>query len=155
MSIVDHMNREQLLQMQASARVYQARADSIFQEWGFRAPQPTLGQDPEDYRRDLAVMAKKQLPCGHELRKVKLWKLPKDVFETFEPQVYSACAEAAKRPDSVTPGEIREVVRINPQNGHKEIHFLGNESFVRKMGREGRRVVSFMHRYNTSGVAFR
>jgi hypothetical protein len=155
MAIVDHMNREQLLQMQASARVYQARADSIFQEWGFRAPQPTLGQDPEDYRRDLAVMAKKQLPYGHELRKVKLWKLPKDVFETFEPQVYSACREAAKRPDSIPPGEIREVVRINPQNGHKEIHFLGRESFVKDMGRPGRRVVSFMHRYNTSGVAFR
>jgi hypothetical protein len=87
MSIVDHMTRDQLLQMQASARVYQGRADSVFQEWGFRAPAPSLGQDPEDYRRDLAVMAKKQLPDGHVLRKIKLWKLPRDVFETFEPQV--------------------------------------------------------------------
>jgi hypothetical protein len=154
-SIVDHMTREQLLQLQASARVYQARADSVFQEWGFRAAAPTLGQDPEDYRRDLAVTAKKQLPYGHELRKVKLWKLPRDVFEVMEPQVYAACREAASRPDSVPPGEIREVVKIDPKNGHKEIHFLGRESFVRQMGREGRRVVSFMHRYNTSGVAFR
>jgi hypothetical protein len=158
MSIIDHMTRDQLLQMQASARVYQARADSVFQEWGFRAPAPTIGQDPQDYRRDLAVMAKKQLPYGHELRKMKLWKLPRDVFETFEPQIYNACREAANRPDSVPPGEMREIVKINPQNGHKEIHFLGRESFVtdpRYGHRPGRQVVSFVHRYNTSGVAFR
>jgi len=50
---------------------------------------------------------------------------------------------------------MREVVKINPTNGHKEIHFLGRESFVKDFTRPGRRVVSFMHRYNTSGVAFR
>jgi hypothetical protein len=155
MSIMSSMTREQLLQVQESARVYQARADSVFEEWGFRAPAPTLGQDPQDYRRDLCVMAKKQLPYGHELRKMKVWKMPKDVFEVFEPQIYDACREAASRPDSVAPGEIREVTRINPQNGHKEVHFIGNESFVRDMMRPGRRVVSFMHRYNTSGVAFK
>jgi hypothetical protein len=155
MSVIDKMTREQLLQAQASARVFQAKADSVFQEWGFRAPAPVIGQDPQDYRRDLAIMAKRQLPHGHELRKVKLWRLPRDVFETLEPQVYAACRDAASRPDSVPPGEMREVVRINPQNGHKEIHFLGRESFVKDFTRPGRRVVSFMHRYNTSGVAFR
>ena len=155
MALADHMTREQLLRMQASARVYQARADSVFQEWGFRAQAPTLGQDPEDYRRDLAVTAKRQLPYGHELRKIKLWKLPRDAFEVMEPQVYAACKQAASRPDSVPPGEMREVTRINPQNGHKEVHFIGNESFVKDMMRPGRRVVSFMHRYNTSGVAFK
>jgi hypothetical protein len=143
MALVDKMTREQLLQAQASARVYQARADSVFQEWGFRAPAPSLGQHPEDYRRDLAVMAKKQLPYGHELRKVKLWKLPRDAFEVMEPQVYAACKQAASRPDSVAPGEMREVTRINPQNGHKEIHFLGTTSFVKEFTRPGRRVTSF------------
>jgi hypothetical protein len=152
---MDNMTRDQLLQAQASARVYQARADSVFQEWGFRAPAPVIGQDPEDYRRDLAVMAKRQLPHGHELRKMKLWRLPRDVFETYEPQVYNACREAASRPDSVPPGETREIVKVNPQNGHKEVHFLGRESFVKDFTRPGRKVVSFMHRYNTSGVAFR
>ena len=117
--------------------VYQARADSIFEAWGFRAPAPTLGEDPEDYRRNLAVMAKKQLPHGHELRKLKLWKMDKYVFGKFEPQIYSACRDAASRPDSVPPGEIREVVKIDPQNGHKEIHFIGTTSFVKDIGRPG------------------
>jgi hypothetical protein len=146
MSIIDHMTRDQILQMQASARVYQARADSVFQEWGFRAPAPTIGQDPQDYRRDLAVMAKKQLPYGHDLRKMKFWQMPKDVFEVFEAQVYAACREAASRPDSAAPGEVREVVKINPQNGHKEIHFIGTTSFVTDPSygyRPGRRVKSF------------
>jgi hypothetical protein len=143
MSVIDKMTREQLLRMQASARVYQARADSVFQEWGFAARAPTLGEDPQDYRRDLAVTAKRQLPYGHELRKIKLWKLPKDAFEVVEPQVYNACRDAASRPDSVAPGEMREVTRINPQNGHKEIHFLGTTSFVKDFTRPGRRVTSF------------
>jgi hypothetical protein len=152
---VDQLTRDDLMRMQNSARVYQERADSVFQQWGFRAPAPPLGQDPQDYRRDLAVMAKRQLPYDHQLRKIKLWKLPRDAFETLEPQVYDACREAANRPDSVPPGEMREVTRINPENGHKEIHFIGDTSFVKDFTRPGRKVVSFMHRYNTSGVAFR
>jgi len=138
-----------------SARVYQARADSVFQEWGFRAPAPAIGEGPEDYRRELAIRAKRQLPYGHEMRIKNLRKLPRDVFEAFEPQIYQACREAAKRPDSAAPGELREVVKVNPLNGHKEITFLGREHFVREMGRPGRLVVSFLHRFNTSGVAFR
>jgi hypothetical protein len=155
MSIIDHMTRDQLLQMQASARVYQARADSVFQEWGFRAKAPTLGEDPEDYRRDLCVTAKKQLPDGHKMRIKNLRTLPRDVFEAFEPQVYNACREAASRPDSVPLGEMREITRIDPKTGHKEIHFIGQRSFTDDFLRPGRRVVSFMHRYNTSGVAFK
>jgi hypothetical protein len=151
----DQLTRDDLMRMQNSARAYQARADSAFEPWGFRAPAPPLGQDPEDYRRDLAVKAKRQLPYGHELRRVKLWDLSRAAFEALEPQVYTACAEAAKRPDSVPPGEMRAVTKINPANGQKEVHFIGDTSFVKDMGRPGRKVVSFMHRFNTSGVAFR
>src|SRR5215471_5373754 len=107
---IESMTHDDLLRMQASARIYQARADSVFEAWGFRAPAPALGQDPEDYRRDLCVKAKKQLPYDHQFRKMKLWKMPRDVFETFEPQIYAACREAATRPDSAAPGEMREVV---------------------------------------------
>jgi hypothetical protein len=35
----------------------------------FTRKAPTLGEDREDYRRDLAVMAKKQLPDGHPARR--------------------------------------------------------------------------------------
>jgi hypothetical protein len=38
----------------------------VFAEWGFRAPEPTINANPEDYQRDLAVMAKKQLPYSDD-----------------------------------------------------------------------------------------
>jgi hypothetical protein len=155
MSIMSSLTRDQLLQVQESARVFQARADAAFEPWGFRAPQPLIGQDPQDYRRELCIMAKRQLPYGHKLRIKNLKKLPRDVFEVYEPEIYDACREAASRPDSVAPGEIRQIVKHNPTTGHREVHYIGGESFVKDMGRPGRRVVSFMHRYNTSGVAFR
>ena len=45
--------REQLLQIQASARVYQARADDAFAPWGMRAPEPVIGVSADHYRRKL------------------------------------------------------------------------------------------------------
>ena len=43
MSVIDHMSREELMQVQASARVYQERADNALQPWDIRAPAPVLG----------------------------------------------------------------------------------------------------------------
>jgi hypothetical protein len=146
---------EQRMRLQSRAKEYQARADEAFCEWGFRAPQPTLDCNPEDYRRDLCVMAKKQLPYSddrpspdstatfRDLRKLKLWSMPAEVFAAFEPQIYDACAKAVARNDTVPAGEMREVIRIDPRTGHKEIRFYGRRSFVADLGRPGRRVVKF------------
>jgi hypothetical protein len=60
-----------------------------------------------------------------------------------QPQIYDACAKAVAHNDTVPPGEMREVVRINPENGFKEIRFYGQRSFVADLGRPGRRVVKF------------
>jgi hypothetical protein len=103
----------------------------------------------------LCVKAKRQLPYDHQLRRVKLWDLSRAAFEALEPQVYTACRDAANRPDSVPVGEMRKIEVVNPQNGQKEVHFIGQESFVKQFTRPGRKVVSFLHRFNTSGVAFR
>jgi hypothetical protein len=39
-------------------------------------------------------------------------------------------AFAGTRPDSAAPGELREVVHINPANGQKTVEFKGTRSFV-------------------------
>ena len=49
------MTRDQILQMNASARVYQERYDTAFEPWGVRVRAPVLGEDIHSYRRDLAV----------------------------------------------------------------------------------------------------
>jgi hypothetical protein len=137
------MSREQLLQVQASARIYQARADDAFQSWGMRAPAPVIGEDPEDYRRRLMIRAKKQLPEGHELRQVTVNQLPAETLNIYEPMFYDACKKAGNTADSAAPNGLRMVERINPANGQRMIEFLGTRSFVHDFKSPVRRVVSF------------
>jgi hypothetical protein len=152
---LEQLRYEKEMRQRSIARSYQACADAVFAEWGFRAPEPTINANPEDYRRDLCVMAKKQLPYSNdrpspdspatfrELRKLKLWSMSPDVFARFEPMIYDACAKAVARNDTVPPGEMREITRIDPKNGHKETRFYGQRSFIADLGRPGRRVTSF------------
>jgi len=102
-----YLNREQMLQQDQSLRAYQQRADDAFSTWGFRAPAPSLSDDPrypERYRRELLYLAKKRLPENHELRKFQVKHIPFDAFQVVEPQIYQPCREAACRPDSVPMG---------------------------------------------------
>jgi hypothetical protein len=145
---------ERAMRQRSIARSYQQRADSVFAEWGTRAKQRVEGQDPEDYRRDLCVQAKKLLPYSddrpapdlptfRELRRLKLWSLDRSAFEATEPMIYRAAAVAYARDDTTAPGELREVVKVDPVTGHKEVRFYGRQSFVADLTRRGRRVVKF------------
>jgi hypothetical protein len=61
------MTREQLLQLQSVARLYQERYDRAFESWGLKAPAPAFCDSAEavnDYRREQAVRAKKLLPLS-------------------------------------------------------------------------------------------
>jgi hypothetical protein len=136
------MNREQLLQAHASARVYQARYDEAFAPWGMRAPEPVVGEPVDDYRRKLAVKAKKLLPDGNELRPVQFRSLENDVLEVFEPRLIKECKESAYRADSVPLGTMRRVEEID-SNGHKMVKWIGQQCFVRDMMIPGRRVLGF------------
>jgi hypothetical protein len=142
MSVIDHMSREELMQVQASARVYQERADNALQPWDIRAPTPVLGEDPAKYRRDLAVKLKKQLPDEHKLRQVQYRGLDDAALSVFEPQLYHAVHDEARNPATVPAGEFRRVVNIDT-NGMKIVEFIGQESFVKAFTRPGRRVMSF------------
>src|SRR6516164_10496050 len=94
---LEQLRYEREMRQRSIATSYQQRADSVFAEWGTRAKQRVEGEDPEDYRRDLAVQAKKLLPYSddrpspdspatfRELRRLKLWGMPANVFARFEP----------------------------------------------------------------------
>jgi hypothetical protein len=123
-------SREHLLDVQATARQYQARADDALSTWNMRAPQYTAGESLMDYRRRLARLAQRQLPDDHELRGVRLKRLDDDVFVPFEPQIFAATKEAGKRNDSAAPGQMRMVEEVDPQNGQKSIRWLGTRSFI-------------------------
>jgi hypothetical protein len=136
------MTREQILRQQASGRVFQERYDNALQPWDQRAPAPVLGENIDTYRRNTLVKMKKLLPEGHELRQVQIRQISNDVLDVFEPQILQACRAEAYNAASVPLGEMRRVIELDP-NGLKIVSYIGQESFVREMGRPGRRVTSF------------
>jgi hypothetical protein len=151
------LTRDQALRMQASARVYQERYDSALQPWDLRAPAPVLGQPIEEYRWKLARLAKHQLPEDHELRKIQYRRLDTAIFDNFEPELLQAVQSAAYDPSSVPLGQFRKVTEV-ASDGLKIVRWIGQESFVKDMGRPGRRVVSFQTphgRVNASGLPVR
>jgi hypothetical protein len=118
----------------------QAKADSVFSSFGQRAPRPMEGEHLEDYRCRLATKLK-----GHSKAwsNVKLSKLPAEAFQIAEGQIYADAATAAANPIDLAAGELREVQKVDPATGLRTIVFYGKESFVKSMGRPGRRVQSF------------
>jgi hypothetical protein len=63
--------------------------------------QSAIGEDVGDYRRKLAIQAKRLLPDDHELRGVQIKRMPNDAFEVLEPQILRACRDTAARDDTV------------------------------------------------------
>ena len=140
------MTRDDVLRQDASLRVYQARADSALEPWGVRAPAPVYNDDPrypEQYRRELAYLAKKRLPENHELRSFQVKHIPLDIFETVEPQIYKACRDTASRNDTVPFDAPLRRIEERDSNGMKIYKYIGQRSFVHDFTRPGRRVVSF------------
>ena len=154
---LEQLRYERELRQRSIAREYQSRADAAFAPWGTRAKARVEGEDVEDYRRNLAVQAKRMLPYSDDkpspdstatfadLRRLKLWRMPADVFANYEPLIYAACARAVTRDDTVPEGELRAVTTTDA-NGLRETKFYGRQSFVvdpQYGHRAGRQIVKF------------
>jgi hypothetical protein len=118
----------------------QARADGVFAGFGQRAPRPLDGEALFDYRKRLATKLKSYSPVW---KSVKFSQLPEEAFGIAETQVYADAAAAAANPSDLEAGELRMVTKIDPATGVRSNVFYGKESFVKSMGRPGRRVASF------------
>ena len=118
----------------------QARADTVFNGFGQRAPRPLDGEILIDYRRRLATKLK---PHSKIWGNVKLSVLPEEAFGIAENQIYTDATTAATNPVDLEAGELRMVTKIDPATGVRSNVFYGKESFVKAMGRPGRRVQSF------------
>jgi hypothetical protein len=118
----------------------QARADAVFNGFGQRAPRPLEGEVLIDYRKRLATKLKSYSPVW---KSVKFSQLPEEAFGIAEVQVYADAISAASNPTDLEAGELRQVTKTDPTTGVRTINFYGKESFVKQMGRPGRRVASF------------
>jgi hypothetical protein len=127
-----------------AARRWQEHYQAQVEDLGCNIPPPTLGQSTNDYRREMMRLLKQTfIPRNHDLYKVQMRALPDDVLSGFEQMLLPAVKVEAYNPATVPKGEIREVVKTD-SNGLRVRNFIGQESFVKRMMRPGRRVVSFL-----------
>lgn len=118
----------------------QARADNVFAGFGQRAPRPLEGESLGDYRKRLATKLK---TYSTTWKGVKLTRLDDEAFAPIEAQIYADATAAAANPVDLEAGELRMVTKVDPTTGVRSNVFYGKESFVKGMGRPGRRVASF------------
>jgi hypothetical protein len=137
------MNEDQLRTVQRSARLYQEQHDNALCQIGFRAPQPTIGQMQDDYRRETLRTIKKQFLTHHPLHRINMRGLDASVLPQFEQQVLQAAVSEAHNPKNVPLGELHRIDKRDETGVLKEICWVGQESFVKEMNRPGRRVLSF------------
>jgi hypothetical protein len=124
---------------------WQEHFDSTLRKIGMRAPQPTLGQTTIDYVREtLRTVKQTFLPASHPLYAVQMRQLKADAIQALEPQVLQAAVVEANNPCHVPAGELRKVEELDDYGKLKTIKWIGQESFVKAMGRPGRRVKSFL-----------
>ena len=124
---------------------YQEYFDNTLRKVGMRAPQPVLGTTVNDYRREtLRTIKHTFLPQNHPLYAVQMRALKADALGALEPQVLQAAVVEANNPCHVEPGQLRKVEELDEYGKLKTIKWIGQESFVKAMGRPGRRVKSFL-----------
>jgi hypothetical protein len=149
---------------EACVRFQQFYDSNLCRDVGTRAPAPIEGQSVNEYRADACRTFKKTyLLPDHPLAKVNYRRLVADghldVFANFERMLIPACREGAYDPRTVPEGQMREIRKRDPLTDTvQEIRFIGQESFVKAMGRPGRRVVGFrtdQGYVNTSGTVLR
>ena len=105
---------------------------------GARAPAPTLGETVTDYRKKVLVQAKKAfIPRNHELRQFSLDDVRGDALTVLEPQILNAAVVEANNPLNVPPGELKKIERLDEYGKVRTIDFIGQEHFVKQMGRPG------------------
>src|SRR6516165_6821066 len=128
-----------------AARKFQAYYDDTLRKVGMRAPQPVLGETVNHYRREtLRNLKRTFLPQNHDLYQVQFRQLEADALQVLEPQLLQACVVEANNPVHVPLGELRKVEELDEFGKLKTIKWIGQESFVKAMGRPGRRVTSFL-----------
>ena len=139
-----------------AARQFQAFYDETLRRVGAKAPQPTLGQSVNDYRRETLRQLKRTfLPEAHDLYQINYRGLPSDALGVFEPQILRACVDEANNPAHVPPGELKKIERLDEYGKVRCVEFVGQESFVKQMTRPGRRVVKFLAPSDSYGRAVR
>jgi hypothetical protein len=140
-----------------ACRRFQAHYDeALCRHVGIHAPQPVAGEDVNHFRaRSLNLFKRTFLPPVHQhyVGYHELSRADATTFNIFEKEMLQSCKAEANNPAHVPPGELRKIEGRDPYGQVRVIKFIGQESFVKQMGRPGRRVVKFRQPVDWSGRA--
>jgi hypothetical protein len=124
-------------------RLLQARYTDAFSAFNVETPPPIDGELPGRYRRRLFDRLVRKLPSSSDLSEIRADELSSAVIDNFEPSLLSQVIAEGLRPsfENLPPsGELIARNRVDPATNERSVEYFGRESFIRGMGREGRRV---------------
>jgi hypothetical protein len=139
-------------ELQRRLTVYQQKYDSALEPFKRSAPCPPRGVGANEYRRAGLGYIQQFLPADSKWRDISLDGMRSDALAVAEEQILADAERTARhpklmadtptaRPDATNPN-IKMVTVV--KGGVETREFYG-ESFVREMGRPGRRVIGFMN----------
>lgn len=118
----------------------QARADAVYMAFGERAPEPMSGETPLAYKIRMTRPLLKH-SARWKSQADGLHRLPVDVLDTIQSDVYADAELAARNPADVEPGTLREIVKTDPRTGQRMSTFVGRGTFIGGLKRPVRRVI--------------
>jgi hypothetical protein len=131
--------------MARTARDVQEQLDPWFRKVGYRAPLPPAGQSPNHYLAEQCRFLKREfLPRNHPYYKVQYRSVRDDsaALNALVPKLLDAVVTEAFNPANY-PDEPRKMEVRDEYGTLKFVQFIGQTSFVKGMGRPGRRVKGF------------
>ena len=101
----------------------EAKADSVYMQFGKKAPRPVTNESPMGYRRRVAKDLQKHSP---RWKGVPLDGMPAEAFANIEDEIRKDALTAAKSHDDVPAGHISYVSVTNPDTGLRSRNPRGN-----------------------------
>ena len=120
-----------------------------YASFGVEVPAPADDEAPSAYRRRLYNRLARKLPTNHDLADLRADDLGSSslVFDNFETLLLQAAkAEGFKPSYDNLPSDGSLIARVRTdENNAKWTEYFGKESFIKSLGREGRRVQRIVH----------
>jgi hypothetical protein len=138
-------------------REIQATYADAFQSFGTETPAPADDEPPARYRARLFNRLARRLASDHELSSIRADDLGSQavVFDNFERMLLDAARQEGLRPsiDNLPPsGEMIARHRADADTGAKVTEFYGRQSFIKSMGRPGRKVERIVDRKTGNAI---
>jgi hypothetical protein len=126
-----------------------ARYADAYRSFGSEPPAPVDDEAPSAFRRRLYNRLARKLAPDHKLASIRADDLSGQVLDNFEEILLDAAKAEGLTPSEANlppSGEIVMRTRSDANTGGKFNEFFGTESFIKSMGREGRKVVAIVDR---------